>query len=123
MAALGTAICNFVGMQGTTFIIARECVAYRAMEIRRTKSSNYVEMRGTAASNCMECVELRPKNAWKCAEARLAWECKLRGRLRTEAGVRGKRMGSAREVRLKWVEPRFHALVGPLFILDRHFQG
>ena len=48
-----------------------------------------------------KCAELRPANAWKCAEPRLAWECELRGRLRTAARVRGTRVGSAREVRLK----------------------
>ena len=101
MAALETAICNFVGIHGTTFIIARECVAYRVTKIRRKTASNCVEMRGTAASNAWKCAELRPTNAWKCTEPRLAWECELRGRLRTAARVHGTRVGSAREVRLK----------------------
>ena len=48
-----------------------------------------------------KCAELRPANAWKCAEMRLAWECELRGCLRTATRVRGTRVGSAREVRLK----------------------
>ena len=48
-----------------------------------------------------KCAELRPANAWKCAEPRLAWECELRGRLRTAAWMRGTRVGSARKVRLK----------------------
>ena len=48
-----------------------------------------------------KCAELWPANAWKCKESRLVWECELRGRLRTAARVRGTRVGSAREVRLK----------------------
>ena len=99
---------------------AWECVACRVIETRRTTASNCVEMRGAAASSCME---MRPGNVWKCAEPRLAWECELCGRLRIAARVRGTRMGSAREVRFKRVEPRFHALVGPVFIQDRHVKG
>ena len=45
-----------------------------------------------------KCTELRPSNEWKCTEPRLAWECELRGRLRTAARVRRMRVGSAREV-------------------------
>ena len=71
--------------------------------------SKFAERRLLIAWKCAEvrlpiawkCVELRPANAWKCAEPRLAWECELRGRLRTAARVRGTRVGSAREVRLK----------------------
>ena len=48
-----------------------------------------------------KCAELGPANAWKSADPRLAWVCELRGRLRTAARVRGTRVGSAREVRLK----------------------
>ena len=58
---------------------AWECMAYRAIEIRRTTVSDCVEMRGTAASNCMEmrgtaarkCVEMRGTAA--CVEMRVAW--------------------------------------------------
>ena len=117
MAALETAICNLVGIHGTTFIIARECVAYRVIEIRRTTASNCVEMRGTAASNCMEmrgtaarkCVEMRGTAA--CVGMRVAWTPPNRGSSARDAS--GKRAGSAAQVRLKRVEPRFHALVGP----------
>ena len=71
--------------------------------------SKFAERRLLIAWKCAElrlpiawkCAELRPANAWKCAEPRLAWECELRGRLRTAARVRGMRVGSAREVRLK----------------------
>ena len=71
--------------------------------------SNFAERRLLVAWKCAElrlpiawkCAELRPANAWKCAEPRFAWECELRGRLRTAARVRGTRVGSAREVRLK----------------------
>ena len=101
MAALETAICNFVGIHGTTFIIARECMAYRAIEIRQTTVSNCVEMRGTAASNCME---MRGTVARKCVEPWLAWKCELvwtppnRGSSARDAS--GKRAGSVAQVRL-----------------------
>ena len=73
------------------------------------KPSKLAERRLLIAWKCAElrlpiawkCVELRPANAWKCAEPRFAWECELRGRLRTAARARGTRVGSAREVRLK----------------------
>ena len=99
MAALETAICNFVGMDGATFIITWECVAYRAIEIRRTTAYNCVEMRLSIA---WKCAEMGPANAWKCPEPRLAWECELRVRLRTAARVRRTRVGNVREVRLNW---------------------
>ena len=71
--------------------------------------SKFAERRLLIAWKCAElwlpiawkCAELRPANAWKCSEPRLAWECELRGRLRTAARARGTRVGSAREVRLK----------------------
>ena len=71
--------------------------------------SKFAERRLLIAWKCAElrlpiawkCAELRPANAWKCAEPRHAWECELRGRLRTATRVRGTRVGSAREVRLK----------------------
>ena len=95
------------------------------------KPSKFAERRLLIAWKCAKlrlpiawkCAELRPANAWKCAEPRFAWECELSGRLRTAARVCGTRVGSAREVRLKRVEPRFHALVGPVFIPDRHIKG
>ena len=73
------------------------------------KPSKLAERRLLIAWNCTElrlpiawkCAELQPANAWKCAEPRFAWECELRGRLQTAARVRGTRVGSAREVRLK----------------------
>ena len=73
------------------------------------ETSKFDERRFLIAWKCAElrlpvawkCAALRPANAWKCAEPRLAWECELRGCLRTAARVRGTRMGSAREVRLK----------------------
>ena len=127
MAALETAICNFVGIHGTTFIIARECMAYRAIEIRWMTASNCVEMRGTAASNCIEmcgtvarkCVEMRGTVA--CMGMRVAWMPPNRGSSARNAS--GKHAGSAAQVRLKHVEPRFHALVGPIFIWDQHVKG
>ena len=71
--------------------------------------SKLAERRLLIAWNCAElrlpiawkCAELRLANAWKCAEPQFAWECELRGRLRTATRVRGTRVGSAREVRLK----------------------
>ena len=106
---------------------AWECVAYRAIEIRRTTASNCVEMRGTAASTCMvmrgtaarKCVEMRGTAA--CVGMRVAWTPPNRGS--SARDVSGKRAGSAAQVRLKRVEPRFHALVGPVFIRDRHVKG
>ena len=106
---------------------AWERMAYRAIEIRRTAASNCVEMRGTAASNCMEmrgtaarkCVEMRGTAA--CVGMRVAWTPPNRGSSARDAS--GKRVGSAAQVRLKRVEPRFHALVGPVLIRDRHVKG
>ena len=102
-------------------------MAYRVIKIRRTTPSNCVEMRGTAASNCMEmrgtaalkCVEMRGTAA--CVGMRVAWTPPNRGSSARDAS--GKRAGSAAQVRLKRVEPRFHALVGPVFIRDRHVKG
>ena len=107
MAALETAICNFVGIHGTTFIIARECVGMRGLysHQNRTAVLKCVEMRGTAA----------------CVGMRVAWTPPNRGSSARDAS--GKRAGSAAQVRLKRVEPRFHALVGPVFIRDRHVKG
>ena len=75
-----------------------------------------------------ECAELRPANAWKlmrgtaaCVGMRVAWTPSNRGSSARDAN--GKRAGSAAQVRLKRVEPRFHALVGPVFIRDRHVKG
>ena len=73
------------------------------------ETSKFAERRLLNAWKCAElrlpiawkCAEMRPANAWKCAEPRLAWECESRGCLRTAARVRGTRVGSAREVRLK----------------------
>ena len=107
--------------------IAWECMAYRAIEIRRTTASNCVAMRGTAASNC---TEMRRTAARKCVEMRgtaacmgmwVAWT--LPNRSSSARDTSGKRTGSAAQVRLKHVEPRFHALVGPVFIRDRHVKG
>ena len=108
---------------------AWECVgmACRIIEIRRTTASNCVEMRGASASISME---MRGTAARKCVEMhgtaayvgmRVAWmppNCGSSAR-----GVNGKRAGSAAQVRLKRVEPRFHALVGPVFIRDQHVKG
>ena len=102
-------------------------MAYRAIEIRRTTASNCVEMRGTAASNCMEmrgtaarkCVEMRGTAA--CVGMRVAWTPPNRDSSARDAS--GKRAGSSAQVRLKRVEPRFHALVGHVFIWDRHVKG
>ena len=74
------------------------------------ETSKFVEWRLLIAQKCAElrlpvawkCVELRPAIAWKCTKPWLAWGCKLRGRLQTAALVRGTRVGSAREVWLKW---------------------
>ena len=82
---------------------AWECMACRLIEICRTTASNCVEMRGASASICMEMRGTAAENAWKCEEPRPAWECELRGRLRTAARMRGTGMGSTREVRLKCV--------------------
>ena len=99
----------------------------RAIEIRRTTASNCVEMRGTVASNCME---MRGTAACKCEEMRrtaacvgmqVAWTPPNRGSSARDAS--GKRAGGAAQVRLKRVEPRFQALVGPVFIRDRHVKG
>ena len=106
---------------------AWECVAYRAIEIRRTMAYNCVEMHGTAASNCMEmhgtaarkCVEMRGTAA--CVGMPVAWTPSNRGSSAQDAS--GKRAGGAAHVRLKLVEPRLHALVGPVFIRDRHDKG
>ena len=127
MAALKTAFCNFVGIHWTSFIIARECVAYRVIKIRRTTASNCVEMRRTAASNCMKmrgtaalkCVEMRGTAA--CVGMRVAWTPPNWGSSARDAS--GKHTGIAAQVQLKRVEPRFHALMGPVFIRDRHVKG
>ena len=102
-------------------------MAYRAIEIRRTTASNCVEMRGIAASNCTgmrgtatrKCVEMGGTAA--CVGMRIAWTPPNRGSNARDAS--GKRAGSAAQVRLKRVEPRFHALVGPVFLRDRHVKG
>ena len=102
-------------------------MAYRAIKIRRTMASNCVEMRGTEASNYMEmrgtasrkCVEMRGNVA--CVGMRVAWTPPNRGS--SERDASGKRAGSTAQVRLKRVEPRFHALVGPVFIWDPHIKG
>ena len=87
---------------------AWECLAYRAIEIRRTTASNCVEMRGTAASNFMEmrgtatgkCVEMRGTAA--CVGMRVAWTPPNRGSSARDAS--GKRAGSATQVRLKRIK-------------------
>ena len=102
-------------------------MAYRAIEIRRTKASNCVEMRGTATSNYMEmhgtasrkCVEMRGTAA--CVGMRVAWTPQNRGSSARDAS--GKCAGSAAQVRLKRVEPQFHALVGPVFMRNLHVKG
>ena len=101
-------------------------MAYRAIEIRRTTASNCVEMRGTAASNCMEmggtaarkCMEMR--GTATCVGMPVVWTPPNRGSSARDAS--GKRAGSAAQVRLKRVEPQFQALVGPVFIRDRHVK-
>ena len=75
-------------------------MACRVIETRRTTASNCMEMRGAAASSCMA---LRGTVACKCPEPRLAWECDLCGRPRTEARVHGTRVESVRKMRLKCV--------------------
>ena len=100
---------------------------YKAIEIRRMTASNCVEMPGNAASNCMEirgtatrkCVEMRGTAVF--VGMRVAWTPPNRGLSARDAS--GKRAGSAAQVRLKRMEPRFHALVGPVFIRDRHVKG
>ena len=80
--------------------IARECVDSIFIEMHGTAASNCVEMRGfLVRGNARICDS---QNAWKCAEPRLARECELRVCPRTAARVRGTRVGSAREVRLKY---------------------
>ena len=99
----------------------------KSSKLARTTVSNCVEMRGAAACSCMEmrgtaarkCVEMRGTAA--CVGMRVAWTPPNRGSSARDAN--GKRAGSAAQVRLKRVEPRFHALVGPVSIRDRHVKG
>ena len=104
-----------------------ECVACRVIEIRRMTASNYVEMRGAAASSCME---MRGNAARKCVEMCGTAGCVVMRVARTPPNrgssardANGKHAGTAAQVRLKRVEPRFQALVGPVFIRDRHVKG
>ena len=75
-----------------------------------------MEMRGTAARKCVE----MPGTA-AFVGMLVAWTPPNRGSSARDTS--GKGAGSAAQVRLKCVEPRFHALVGPVFIRDRHFKG
>ena len=130
MAKLETAICYFVAIKEPRLLLrgnAWECVACRIFEIRRKTVFNCVEMRGAAASSWMKmrgnttrkCVEMRGTAA--CVGMRVAWTSPNRSSSARVAN--GKRAVSAAQVRLKRVEPRFHALVGPVFIRDRHVKG
>ena len=102
MATLEMAICNFVEIHGTTFIIARECVGMACRVIEKT-ASNCVEIRGASASICMEmrgtaarkCVELCETAA--CVGMRVAWMPPNRGS--SAQDVNGKRAGSAAQAR------------------------
>ena len=66
-----------------------------------------------------KCVEMR--GAAACAGMRVASMPPNRGSSARDAS--GKRAGSAAQMRLKCAEPRFRALVGPVFIRDRHVKG
>ena len=77
------------------------------MEMRRAAASSCMGMSGTVARKC---VEMRGTAA--CVGMRIAWT--LTNRDSSARDASGKRAGSAAQVRLKRVEPRFHALVGPV---------
>ena len=82
---------------------AWECMAYRAIEIRRTTASNCVELHRTAASNRMEmrgtaahkCVEMCGTAA--CVGMRVVWTPPNHGSSARDAS--GKRAGSAAQAR------------------------
>ena len=101
-------ICNFVGLRGTTAFIAAVLLRGNA---RECVDCEFVEMRGTA-----KCVEMR--GAAACVEMRVASMSPNRGSSARDTS--GKHAGSAAQARLKCAEPRFHALLGPVFIRDRH---
>ena len=74
-------------------------MACRVIKIRPTAWSFGPQMRGTAA----------------CVGMRVVWTPPNHGS--SARDMNGKCAGSAALVQLKRVEPRFHALVGPVFIL------
>ena len=75
MAALGTAICNFVAITEPLLLLrgnAWECVACRVFEIRRKTVFNCMDMCGAGASSWME---MRGTATRKCVEMRRTAAC------------------------------------------------
>ena len=91
----------------------RGAVASSCMEMHGTAARKCVEMRGTVACVGMRVASMPPNRGSSAGDAS--------GKRTGEAS--GKRAGSAAQKRLKCAEPRFRALVGPLFIRDRHVKG
>ena len=73
-------------------------------------------MHGNATRKCVEMCRTTAR-----VGMRVAWTPSNRGSTVREAS--GKCGGSAAQVRPKRMEPRFHALVGPVFIRDWHIKG
>ena len=78
------------------------------MEMRGAVATKCGKMRGIATRKCMGMY-----GAAACVGMLVAWAPPKRGSSAWD--VCGKRAGSAAQVRLKRVEPRLPALVGPVF--------
>ena len=84
--------------------------------MRGTAASFYLGMRGAVASKWA-----KMRGTVPCAGMWVVWTPANRGS--SVRDMSGKHAGSAAQVRLKRVEPRLHALGGPVFRRERHVKG